>query len=88
MQGHGNRAKGKRCQSIIMQRLEERNALILIADALIDKAIDGDLGAAKEIFDRIDGKPKQQVDIGGQEDNPLVSEIKVRLVKAGDRADS
>jgi len=84
MQGHGNRAKGKRCQSVIMERLEAKAALAVIVDALIDKAMDGDLAAAKEIFDRVDGKSKQQIDLGGQEDNPVISEIKVRLIKAGD----
>jgi hypothetical protein len=88
MQGHGNRAKGKRCQSVIAERLEAKAALAVIVDALIDKAMDGDLAAAKEIFDRMDGKPKQQVDLGGQEDNPIISEIKVRLVKADASAGS
>jgi hypothetical protein len=36
---------------------DENNVLQLIARRLAAKALDGDLGAIKEIFDRIDGKP-------------------------------
>jgi hypothetical protein len=35
---------------------DENNVLRLIARKLAAKALDGDLGAIKEIFDRIDGK--------------------------------
>ena len=34
-----------------------------VAEALVNKAIEGDVGAAKEIFDRIDGKVPQSHDI-------------------------
>ena len=36
---------------------DENNVLRLIARRLAAKALDGDLGAIKEIFDRVDGKP-------------------------------
>ena len=36
---------------------EGNNVLRLIARRLATKALDGDLGAIKEIFDRIEGKP-------------------------------
>jgi hypothetical protein len=35
---------------------DENNVLRLIARKLAAKALDGDLGAIKEIFDRMDGK--------------------------------
>lgn len=38
--------------------------------ALIGKAEGGDVGAAKEVYDRIEGKVTQP--IGGDEENPLV----------------
>ena len=41
----------------------------LIADKLVDLAIDGDVQAIKEISDRVDGKPTQVV--AGDADNPL-----------------
>jgi len=62
MEGHGNRAKGKRFQSVILERLEAKAAMAVIVDALIEKAMDGDLAAAREIFDRVDGKPRQQIE--------------------------
>lgn len=33
-----------------------------IADALVDKAMDGDIGAMREIGDRLDGKAQQQIE--------------------------
>lgn len=32
-----------------------------LADAIVDKALDGDVSALKEIGDRLDGKPHQSV---------------------------
>src|SRR4029077_15277260 len=40
---------------------EPTKRLQFVADALVDAAIKGDVGAAKEIFDRIDGKLPQAV---------------------------
>jgi len=60
--GNNNAGKGKMMRSVIKQRLEERQAAVLIADALIEKAIDGDLGAIKEVNDRLDGKAPQAID--------------------------
>jgi hypothetical protein len=53
------------------------------AQALFDKAKDGDVMAIKEIGDRLEGKPAQALNIGGQEDNPLVTEIIVKVIEAG-----
>ena len=39
--------------------------LYRLADALIDKALAGDVSALKEIGDRLDGKPAQAVELGG-----------------------
>lgn len=53
-----------------------------VADALVAKAITGDVAAIKEIADRLDGKVPQGV-IGGDEgDNPIVQEIVIRGVSA------
>jgi hypothetical protein len=42
-----------------------------LAEALFDKAADGDIPAIKEIADRLDGKPAQAI-IGGDEDDPAI----------------
>ena len=50
-----------------LQRHVQQNPDLLrrIAIATFAKAEDGDLGALKEIADRLDGKPAQSVDISG-----------------------
>lgn len=55
-----------------------------IADALVAKALDGDIAAIKEINDRIDGKAVQPI-AGSDEDSPirLISEIRRVIVQAG-----
>lgn len=39
--------------------------LDVIANRVIEAAADGDMTAAKEIGDRLDGKPKQQTEVSG-----------------------
>jgi hypothetical protein len=79
--GNNNASKGKRFVSMIEKRLEELDAMQRIADALIAKALEGDMQAIKEIGDRLDGKAKQQIDLGGQEDNPILTAIEVKLIR-------
>lgn len=51
----------------------------LVARSLVFRAINGDTIAIKYIFDRIDGKPLQKHEFGGESIIPDV--IKVELVK-------
>ena len=62
MEGHGNRAQGKRWKSVIEKRLEVLQAMDKVADALITEAMTGNIAAIKEIGDRIDGKAVQTID--------------------------
>jgi hypothetical protein len=39
--------------------------------ALIKEGMDGNVQAISELVDRVEGKPRQAVDLGGQKDNPL-----------------
>ena len=50
-----------------------QKALRLIARRVVDKALEGDMTAAKEIGDRLDGKPVQGVQ--GEIDGSLTIEI-------------
>ena len=60
----------------------EKTKLRAVADALVEKAMTGDVQAIKEVADRLDGKVPQGV-IGGEEgDAPLVHEIIIRGVPA------
>ena len=45
--------------------------LYLLADALISKALTGDVSALREIGDRLDGKPAQAVELGGPDGGPI-----------------
>jgi hypothetical protein len=60
----------------------ETTKLRAVADALVDKAMAGDVQAIKEVADRIDGKVPQAV-VGDDEADPisLVHIIERRLVR-------
>lgn len=51
-----------------------------VADALVTKAISGDVPAIREIGDRLDGKVMQQVELSGDPDNPVASRVEMVIV--------
>lgn len=55
-------------------------ALRLLARKLVQKAMDGDVSALKEIGDRLDGKPAQAVEMSGKDGEDL--SIKIEFVGA------
>lgn len=50
---------------------KSRRKLRVIAEALVEKAMTGDIQAIKEVADRLDGKPVQQQILSGDPDAPL-----------------
>jgi uncharacterized protein YdaT len=46
-----------------------------IADALIEKAVSGDVSAIKELGDRVDGKSLQENKLTGDSDEPVIIKI-------------
>lgn len=61
----------------------DKTKLRAVADALVDKAMNGDVQAIKEVADRLDGKVPQGV-IGGDEgDNPINLVTKILLIAPG-----
>lgn len=58
---------------------QKTKKLFRIADALVDAAIDGDVHAAKEIFDRVDGRVPQAI-AGADGESP--AEIVIRWLTA------
>ena len=60
--------------------IKKGQALREIATKLIEKALDGDMAAIKEIGDRIDGKPAQE--IMGEDGGPIQAAITVSFVEA------
>ena len=68
--GEACRAKSERALEVIASIMEngenERNRIT----------------AALSIIERAYGKPAQSIDLGGQEDNPLITEIVVKVIEA------
>lgn len=54
--------------------------LNLIADKLVNLALEGDMQAIKEINDRMDGKAFQSVAIGGDDDLPPIHQKIERVI--------
>lgn len=66
---NGTRPFASALKHAIADAGQDRAALIEIAQALLAKALDGDLQAIREVADRLDGKPTQIV--GGDADQPV-----------------
>lgn len=91
--GNQNAAKGKRWHDAINRALEKRSrvagiqALDELAEKLLALADQGDLGALKELGDRIEGKPAQSIGIGQDPDlEPMVTRIE-RVILRGNATD-
>ena len=54
----------------------------IIADKVVQKAVDGDVSAFKEVRDTVDGKPAQAVTLSGDPDNPVETKWTVEFVNA------
>lgn len=61
--------------------VDPADAIKPFIDKLRELALAGDMTAMKEIFDRLDGKPAQQLQLSGDADSPLTVEI-VRFADA------
>ena len=51
-----------------------------IADKLVELALAGDVAAMREMGDRLDGKPAQQVQLSGDPDAPLRHRVEQVIV--------
>lgn len=87
MEGHGNRAKGKRWKSVLERRIEALQAMDTLADALITEALTGNVTALKEIADRLDGKAMQGIEMTGLDGEAMQTVSTIRIV-AGDGSES
>ncbi len=74
-QGHKADKLWRDAIMVAVKRLTEDGTktkkLFALADALVDKAIKGDIAALKEIGDRLDGKAVQGVELGGPDGGPV-----------------
>jgi hypothetical protein len=70
--------KAKRWTMAIERALQKRSksdqleALDVLAEKLLAACDGGDLQALKELGDRLDGKPKQQIEATGEGGGPIV----------------
>ena len=80
--GNKNATKNRPWADAINRALlaEDGKKLRELAERLIERAIEGDIPALKEIGDRVDGKAAQQVQLSGDPDNPIRLEKIVREV--------
>jgi len=86
-QGNKNSSKEKRIWGNIIRKLaiqEDYKRLHAIAEKLYEKAAEGDLGAAKEIGDRLDGKAVATQELTGPDGSDLPSGIGILFVKPDD----
>jgi hypothetical protein len=83
-EGNQAAAKGRTVEKLIerINLQEDNKRLRLGLEALMDKVADGDQRALEFVTDRLDGKARQALDVGGQTDNPLITEIIVKVIEA------
>jgi len=91
MAGNGNsgQRKDKLIRDALMlavNRVQEgdpqgRKKLAIAAAAVVEKAVEGDLAAFKEIADRIDGKAPQSVDVTTRHEQPIFELTDAELEK-------
>lgn len=85
--GNQNAAKAKVWTAAVERALSARSALDrkdaleACANALIDKAMEGDMTALKELGDRLEGKPAQAVSLSGPNGGDIPVSVAVRFVK-------
>lgn len=88
--GNQNGAKAKVWTAAIERALAKRSALERkeaieeIANALIDKCLDGDMTAIREFGDRMEGRPTQTV--AGDPENPLtiINKVERAIIRPKD----
>ena len=68
-----NRLWGETIRRAVAQNDSQK--LRNLADKLIELAAAGDVSALREVGDRLDGKPAQQVQLSGDADAPLVVRV-------------
>jgi hypothetical protein len=85
--GNQYAAKDKLWRAAILRALEKRSrssqveALDDLAEKLLSACDTLDMTAIKELGDRIDGKPKQALDLGSDPDRPMISKVVREIVR-------
>lgn len=85
-EGNKAAAKGRTVEKLLERILlqEDSRRLRQGLEVLMNKVADGDQRALEFVTDRLDGKPKQAIDVGGQQDNPVVTTIRLVALRSDD----
>ena len=80
--GNKNAVKNRPWSEAINRALlaEDGRRLRVIAEKIVTLAEAGDVQALKEIGDRLDGKPAQQVQLSGDAEQPIVQRVEQVIV--------
>lgn len=85
--GKSGNPGGKRKQTQFLDALNmeiaasDGRALRSIASKLLEKAMEGDMQAIKEVADRLDGKPVQTTDLNVNDNRPLADFTRQELAE-------
>jgi len=85
--GNTNSSKNNRIWANTIRKLaiqEDYKRIHAIAEKLFEKAAEGDLGAIKEVGDRLDGKAVATQELTGPDGSNLPSGIGILFVKPDD----
>jgi hypothetical protein len=88
--GNTNSSKEKRIWGNIIRKLaiqEDYKRLHAMAEKLYEKAAEGDLGAIKEVGDRLDGKAISTTELTGVDGSDLPLSIGLRFVEPDTKPD-
>ena len=87
--GNKNGAKQRLIEQALIREIKQRDlvagdgeTLRKIAAAQIDRALAGDPMGFDRVSDRLDGKPKQQIEATGADGGPMVHKIVREVVQA------
>lgn len=86
----GRKANERPIAHMLAEKLAEvgpnnRRRMSNVLDKLVELAEEGDLGATREIFDRLEGKPKQRSEVSGPDGGAIpVTKVEWTIVGAQD----
>jgi len=89
-EGHTNSSKNNRIWGNIIKKYaiqEDYKRLHAMAEKLYEKAAEGDLGAIKEVGDRLDGKAVATTELTGLDGSDLPLSIGLRFVEPESKPD-
>jgi hypothetical protein len=89
-EGHTNSSKNNRIWGNIIKKYaiqEDYKRLHAMAEKLYEKAAEGDLGAIKEVGDRLDGKAIATTELTGLDGSDLPISIGLRFVEPDTKPD-